>query len=217
MAIFKKPLLSTLLGCVFFSLGISAPGATHDAVYQINRNGQDIGHFSFAIKGDDNRRDMDVKMSIKVKFLFITVYRATHQRHDIWEHNQLISSVGESQYNRDDYTLKLSRPAANYRWEVNGQAQELPGAVFTFVPWLMDVSGPLTLLSEKGKAEPATFRFVGPETIQLADKPYEARKFELAGKQSRELWYDQAGCLLRVRYQMGGATIEIRLKQGKAA
>lgn len=216
MAILKKSLFNALLGCAILSLGLPVSGATHDAVYQISRNGQDIGHFSFAIKGDDNRRDVDVEMSIRVRFLFITVYRATHQRHDIWEHNRLISSAGESQYNRDDYTLKLSRPAANYRWEVNGQAQELSGAVFTFIPWLMDVSGPLTLLSEKGKAEPATFRFVGPEAIQLADKSYEARKFELAGKQSRELWYDQEGCLLRVRYQMGGATIEIQLKEGKA-
>ena len=215
MALFKKSLFSALLGCTILSFGLPVSGATRDAVYQISRNGQDIGHFSFAIKGDDHRRDVDVEMSIRVKFLFITVYRATHRRHDIWEHNQLVSSAGESQYNRDDYTLKLSRPAPNYRWEVNGQAQELSGAVFTFIPWLMDVSGSLTLLSEKGKAEPATFRLVGPEALQLAGKSYAARKFELVGKQARELWYDEEGCLLQVRYQMGGATIEIQLKQGK--
>ncbi|MDD3179350.1 MAG: DUF6134 family protein [Opitutaceae bacterium] len=191
-------------------LGIPAV-AGHDTIYRVTRNGRDIGGYKFSIEDRAGRREVAVKMAIKVKLLFVTVYSASHDRREVWENGRLEYCAGESTYNGNNYVLSLNREGGRCLWRVNGTEQELTDPVISFVPWRPAVTGKVTLLSEKGRADGVTVAFVGRETIQAGDHAIEMDKYQMTGRRNEELWYDQQGVLQRVRYERQGAIIEIRL------
>jgi hypothetical protein len=208
-----KIFLGLLLGGAALSSGaVPAPEGTR-LTYVVTRDGKPIGEYRFTVEDHADRREVTVAMTVKVKMLFLTVYEAEHSRHDVWIDGRLERSHGRSTYIGNAFEVDLTRQDSAYMLAVNGMPQTLNGTVMTFVPWWPGVSGEVAQISEKGRVDLATAAPGGSETLPLGGETVTARKFTLLGHRPEELWYDEQGTLLQVRYRSKGSIIELRLSE----
>ena len=208
-----KIFLGLLLGGAALSGGaVPAPEGTR-LTYVVTRDGKPIGEYRFTLEDHPDRREVTVAMTVKVKMLFLTVYEAEHSRHDVWIDGRLERSQGRSTYIGNAFEVDLARQEPAYVLTVNGTPRALNGPVMTFVPWWPAVSGEVAQISEKGRVDLATIEPGGSETLTLGGKAITARKYTLLGHRPEELWYDEQGTLLQVRYRSKGSVIELRLSE----
>lgn len=177
--------------------------------YRVIRDGTRIGEYRFTVEDLAGQRKLTAEMTVKVKVFFIPIYRATHQRQEIWEAGRLVSAQGTSRYNGSDYDLSFTRTDGRGLLRVNETTQAVDDPVVTLVPWRPPVAGAATLLTEKGRTEAVTIASDGREAMQIAGQSVETEKFRLAGRKLREVWYDPAGVLVKIRYEDHGSMIQI--------
>lgn len=206
-----KILLGLLFGTVALSgLAAPEPDATR-LTYAVTRDGRSIGEYRFTVVDHPDRREVTVAMTVKVKVLFLTVYEADHTRHDIWIDGRLERSSGRSTYIGNAFGVEIERRDSAYALTVNGTTESLDGTVMTFVPWWPGITGEVAQVSEKGRVDFATAEPGGSEILTLGGEKIATRKYTLIGRRPEELWYNEQGTLVRVRYHNKGAVIELRL------
>lgn len=210
LSVLLKSLLGLLLGAALSCEG--APASTRTTLnYVVTRDDHPVGRYDFLIVDQPDRREVTAQMNIRIKLLFLTVYRAEHQRRDFWVEGRLDRSSGQSTYNGKSYDFGLAQRDDGYVLQINGAVEKITGPVMTFVPWWPEVAGQLTLLTEKGRANSVIVERLKDETLTLAGKEILTRKFIVRGRRDQELWYDAQGILQRVRYTHRGSVIELQL------
>jgi hypothetical protein len=193
----------------FFALLTSAGAVSQAINYLIFRGDQEIGHYRFEVDENAGRRDVAVDMLIKVKVFFVPVYQAAQQRRETWSEGRLERCSARAVYNGKTFNQELTRSGGRCLWTVNGVTQELAEPVVTFVPWKFAVTGTVTVLTEKGRADSSRVEFLGKETLVVKGQPMESEKYRVVGRNNRELWYDSDGLLIRARYEIRGSMIHI--------
>jgi len=177
--------------------------------YAILRNGDRIGHYRFDVSRKGDRRHVRVDMKTRVKIMFITVYRAEHQRTSEWKGGRLMRLDGASKYNGEPYDLKFRRENGAAKWTVDGDTRRIEGPCFAFVPWLMESGGEGVLLTEKGKMRRLERTRLGEETKTIDGRELELRHFVYRGDVTRHVWFDGEDRVALVAYQKNGDDIHM--------
>lgn len=191
------------------TLSVAGPAVGAPQTYRITRDGAPIGTYRFSVEEQGGERRLAAEMNVKVKLFFIPIYRARHERQEVWQDGRLIRLQGSSHYNGSDYQLRFARVEGRGVLQVNDTTEDVADPVVTPVPWRPPVSSTATLLTEKGKTEPVTITHEGRESVRIAGQDFAADRFRVSGRKVREMWYDAAGDLLRIRYEDHGSTIDI--------
>jgi hypothetical protein len=58
------------------------------------------------------------------------------------------------------------------------------------------------------KTMKVSFEFVGRETITVAGKELEVEHYHMVGDEERDLWFDKAGRIAKVKFRRLGSEIE---------
>lgn len=177
--------------------------------YSIRRDGYRIGSYRFEVETRGEQRTVRVEMNVAVKILFVTVYRASHERRDLWLGDVLQSSEGTATYNGKRYQVGYRHDNGRGLLRVNTEEHELPGAVITLVPWRPAAPGSALMLNEKGRPDEVALTFEKKETLQLSNRAVSADKYRLAGRKPREVWYDADGTLVLARYENRGEMVDV--------
>lgn len=200
---------AALLASGFGSLPATA-AATQEYDYTVRRGGSVIGSFHFAVSDDGARREVKTEMNILVKLLIFPIYRATHQRTEVWQDGRLQSLEGTAVYNAKHYQMRLAFEGGRYALTTNGATATLTAPVVTFVPWLTPITGEATMVTEKGKSHALTLSRAGSETIRVGGREYVAERYRMAGEKARDLWFDAEGILLQASYEASGELLEVQ-------
>jgi len=214
-------LVAGLLACV--AAVAQEPGASGKAneagtlSYDVLREGTRIGRYEFEIAGDPGETvSLTSRMNVAVDALFVTVYRASHDRVERWRDGRLREAEGRSNYNGKRYNFALDCGAEKCRLTVNGETKAVGPPVVSFVPWSLDSLREFTLLTEKGKLRRVTSHFVGRERITVGGQAVTSEHYRITGDVERDLWYGPEGTLLRLRYDRSGADMEIVLRSPRS-
>lgn len=201
-------------------LGCDLSGKTHAAQdtysfeaapnsynYHILRNGNKIGEYNFVVDENGSVKNVKAAMNVRVMLGPVTVYKARHMRTETWSNDALISMNGQSTYNNDSYEMSLKRDGYHYIWRVNDTETTIEEDVITVTPWQPKNWHSGLLLTEKGKTKSITRAYMG-ET-KWGEKPDQivAHHYKISGDRERELWYDENGTLIGLKYEKDGADI----------
>lgn len=197
VALHRLPVLLCLV------ISTAAVGAEAHADYAIFRNGERVGHYSFTINKEGSIRRVHARMRITVKILGVAVYQASHERHEVWDSNRLMSMKGRSLYNEKSYEIALRHEDGFPSLEVNSTRQTLGPEFFTFVPWLIERKGAAQLITEKGRLIEMT-----PALRTKAEKG-RLQHCVYQSEQPRDAWYDQEGSLVLMTYKSNNADIRL--------
>lgn len=154
---------------------------------------RDIGHHTFRLSGDGERRVLDSEASFEVRFLFLTAYAYDHRATETWAGNCLQAVSAETNDNDVRYAVSGARRAQGFVLNADGGNRQLPPCVMSFAYWNPAILNQQRLLNlQTGAYVPVEVRSDGAETLRLGGRSVPAERYTLRaeGREIR-LWYDR--------------------------
>ncbi len=192
----------------------AAPEAGETRVYDIHHEDHGlVGHHKVSFEKDGADLVVAVENQIKVKVLFITAYRFEAMRRERWHDGKMVAY--ESQTHDDGTEITVSARAEGDKLIIegpNGTAQA-PLGTFPTHPWNKGIleSG-LLMATKTGELLEVEIASVGAETLELDGRSVAATRYEMTGDLERELWFDEEGNWVQLRFEKDGSQITFTLR-----
>lgn len=200
--------------CVILSLLGGAAVADDSLAFTVVRDGDEIGTHEIEMKSNGDRTEVEIETDVAVKLAFITVYNFEHEGHEVWQGGRLVSY--ESRTDDDGTDKSLRARAAGEGLAVDGSAvkRTAPVSVIPGSLWNRATVTQSKLMNSLDGSEMAiTVNDLGDEDVVAGGKTLRARHYALTGDLQREVWYDSAGRLVKVRFSgSDGSDIQYLLK-----
>ena len=199
---------------VVLSLLTSVAIADDGLTFTVMRNGDEIGTHEIEITSRGDRMEVEIETEVAVKLAFITVYNFDHEGHEVWQGGRLVSY--ESRTDDDGTEKSLRARAAGDHLAVDGSAakRNAPASVIPGSLWNQATVAQSKLMNSLDGSEMAiAVADLGDEDVVAGGKSLRARHYSLTGDLQREVWYDSAGRLVKVRFSgSDGSDIQYLLK-----
>lgn len=203
--------LAALLIAVSSAMASVWPSGTFQHVIKHDQYG-DIGTHTVSFKRNGDQLIVNTKTRIKVRVL-LWGYHFEADRQEVWRDGRLIAYEGFT--NEDGETFTVRAHANGNKLIINGPGGriEAPGSIFPTHPWNPEILKHDLLMNTKtGELKKVRITAVGEEPIKVGGRHINAHKYHMSGDLQRELWYDQNGICVQMRFSKGGDHITLTLR-----
>jgi hypothetical protein len=208
MLAFAVLLLSLVVWCAP-SLACAPP--TKRAEYRIEHETfGDIGRQVLTFTCDGDRLVVDTTVDVRVRMLFVTLYRHEAHYREVWQGDRLVGF--ESHTDDNGRMLEVRARAAGEHVIIDGPKGhgEAPSTVVPDHPWNHDVID-RTLLFDPidGTVRQVEVIDAGEAPIQVDGRRIMARKYIVSGDLDLQVWYDGSGAWVkwRMQHERGAVTM----------
>ena len=209
----------TAVGVGYGSYAAASLGSTEGIAFEVLRNGSPIGSHTISFEQQDDQLIVDIEIGLEVKLAFFTLFDYQHRNREVWENGRLVSI--DTQTDNNGELHQVSGRAMGDGFLVTGKDEQilLPGDVIPTSYWNPATRGAETLLNTQN-GELIDVK-VTPKYTQTVEMPWGESKGQLhriSGELEVDLWYDPAGCLLKMSFKApgDGSTIDYRADQHTA-
>ncbi len=176
--------------------------------FEVLRDDSSIGHHrvDFERKGDELHVKVDIDLAVKLAF--VTVFRYTHQNHEIWKDGRLVSIETETNDNGDEYSL--TGRASDQGFVVEGHAgkKTLPADIIPTSYWHPDTVEQTQLLdTQKGRLMEVKIAREGSDALQVGGRGVEAERYRVSGDLRMRLWYTPERRWAKIAFEARGAEV----------
>ena len=196
--------------------GIPESGKIEFAVY---RKGDKIGRHTLTFTEEADELIVDVNVNLKVRLLFITVYRFEHKAKEVWNGGHLTSFVSETKQNGNEWYIDAACHSEKMIVNSNEGQHVVSESLFPSTYWnvaSLDVSRWLN--TQFGSPVDVNISAVGYETVTAIGKPMETLRYKVTGMIAEtqrpvnlDLWYGDDGELMKLQFHAAdGSLIEYR-------
>ncbi|MBB4211714.1 hypothetical protein EV659_106146 [Rhodothalassium salexigens DSM 2132] len=177
--------------------------------FDVRAKGANIGQHVFSIDTlEDGTKYVDIEAKLKLKFVFVTVFKLHHQAQEIWRDGRLLSMKCVTEKNgerqemqavaKDEYIL-VQTPDD----EMHLSQDTVPTSFTREDLWQTTDARDLVLLDTlNGERKPARLRFEGRQQVELNGTVRDLRYFTLTetetGRLSYQFWIDDSGMAARI-------------------
>jgi hypothetical protein len=201
------------IGVAFLALSAQAVAAeTLD--FDVFRNGKPFGRHTLTIQhqGDATLVKSNVSMEAKVGPFVAFLYRSKCSERWVGETMQTISCT--TLKDGKTRTVEAVREGGKLDIAVNGKAVKAGSASLVPVSaWNMAVIGDSqTLSTDDGKILPLKVTDLGAESVRVAGKNVDTRRYRFQSSLTLDSWYDAAGRWVKAVFKARGQTIEYRAR-----
>lgn len=221
MIAIKRSFVTCLTALAFSATAWAAdapPNGTYEYIVDHDVLGEvGLHKYTFTKLGDE--LIVNTKIRLVAKVLFVVVRRYTADRREVWRKGKLVSY--DSVTDDDGKVMKVKARAEGGKLVIEGPGGrvEQPGQALPAFVWSQDyVRQALAMHAETGALKKVSVRDAGEETITVGGRKIKAHKFVVGGGLEREVWYDQKGLWVRLRFVRDGDEINVTYKPpGSAA
>lgn len=209
-----KGLLAAALAAGLAGAAWAAEPPSGTAVYKIHHEKYgDIGthKLTFARSGDDLTVEVENKM--KVKVLFVTVFRYEAKRRELWRDGRMVGYRSQTHDDGTDITAMAELTGDKLVIEGPKGRATTPLGVFPTNPWNAKIIDQSLLMDTKtGELLKVKIAEAGEDTLEVRGKAVKARKYVISGELERELWYGADGAWLQMRFDSDGSAVTFTLQ-----
>ncbi|MBI1179410.1 MAG: hypothetical protein GC201_02560 [Alphaproteobacteria bacterium] len=213
-----RPVVLALLACVVTvgpavtkTAPLSEPGVPGDGTmeFAVYRKGDRIGTHRLTFQREGQRLKVHVDVSLKVKVLFMTVYRYRHESTEVWSGDHLVSFESETKQNGKQWEV-AAHAAADDRLVVrtNDHRHVLPDTLFPTSYWnpqMMQQS--VWFNTQYGSALDVDVAPEGADRVEAMGHMVEAQRYKVTGvipetgkPVNLDLWYGDNGELVKLQF-----------------
>ncbi len=188
------------------------PNGTYEYIVDHDVLG-DVGLHKYTFTKTGDELIVNTKIRLVAKVLFVVVRRYTADRREVWRKGKLVSY--DSVTDDDGKVMKVKARAVGGKLVIVGPGGrvEQPGQALPAFVWSQDyVRQALAMHAETGALKKVNARDAGEETISVGGRKIKAHKFVVGGGLQREVWYDQKGLWVRLRFVRDGDKINVTYK-----
>lgn len=202
------PAAASLDGCV---AATDARALYGDRIaFEVRRGGSKVGTHETRFDQEGDVLKVTSEMKLKVKVLFIPVYKFKYQSEERWCGDQMFSIDASVNDNGDKnaFSARLEADRLVIEDETSVEAVK-PGVLPTnhWNPAVLDDTAVLNTLT--GNLNSVDILNRGEEVIETKTGEIRATRYEYQGELETEAWYDEAGRWVKLRFKAeDGSTIE---------
>lgn len=186
--------------------------------FSVWRDGRQVGSHLTRFTDTGAGVRVDSQLSLAIPFLMITAYRYDYRSSALWRDgvlDHLRASVD------DDGALsafEAHRDGESLVVVGDGTTERFPLPLYPTNHWNPDVLGATAVLNTlTGRLNQVAIVDRGEETVETAHGPRPARRYEYTGDLQAEVWYDDGGRWVKLRFQgRDGSTIDYRCERCRA-
>ena len=190
---------------VIAGLGTTSPAQAETLNYTVLRDGKSIGTHAITIDQNGTDTQVAIETDIAVKVFFVTAYKFKHASKEKWSNGQLVAITSTTD---DDGTAKeLNARAENGGITVDSTVkgnERRQNAAATMLPaslWNAATVKQNALLNTlDGQVMNIEIEDLGPQDVDVNGASLSAHHYAISGELTRELWFDAADRLVRMRF-----------------
>jgi len=193
------------MACGVASIGWQAQAANKSLEFTVVRDGATIGSHSYTISDHDGETLVEVATDIKIKVLFVTTYKFIHTSKEVWKNGRLVllNSTTDDDGTSKSLTVQAQTAKLTVNSVVQGQdrrqnasAEMLPASL-----WKQDMVKQSALLNTfDGTVMNISVEDLGRDEVKAHGANVTAHHYAISGELTRELWFNGAGDLVRMRF-----------------
>jgi len=173
--------------------------------FTVYRDGSDIGTHSYAISEHGDETLVEVTTDIQVKVLFVTAYKFIHASKEVWKNGKLVQLNSTTDDDGTSKALDVKTQAGQLTADsvVKGQdrRQTADADVVPASLWKKDIVKQTAVLNTlDGTLMSISVEDLGTDEVEAGGAKIEAQHYSITGELTRELWFNGAGDLVRVRF-----------------
>jgi hypothetical protein len=173
----------------------------------------DIGMHKLTFSQSGGDLMVEVRNKMKVKLLFVTVFRYKAERREMWRDGRMVSY--RSQTDDDGTAIATVAELKGDKLVIEGPdgSAEAPLGVFPTNPWNSKIVEQSLLMDTKtGELLNVKIDAAGEDTVEARGKSFKAKKYVISGDLERELWFGEDGTWLQMRFDSDGSALTFTLK-----
>jgi hypothetical protein len=177
--------------------------------FTVLKDGAPVGRHRVEFDRAGDRTEIREESEIEVRLAMIPVYSFEHEARQIWEDGRAVLIDATTNDNGEELQISVRTDGEGYIRTVNGRVDKFDNSMAVLAFWNKDtLKHHLFFSVVEDKTLQASFEFAGKERITIAGAPLDVDHYRMTGDEERELWYDAAGHLARVRLHRLGSEIE---------
>lgn len=194
----RRLLLATALAAV--TTAAAAQTAPERLAFDVLRDGEQVGTHEITLDRRADGTDVRIRTDVAVKVAFFTAYRFEHAGHEAWSRGHLAAMDTSTNDDGTRHELHVVARDAGYAVSADGAARATPALPLGSL-WRADMTGATRMLNTlDGTVMQVAVVDLGPERIETASGPVDARHLSITGDLRREVWFDGDGRLARVAF-----------------
>ena len=168
--------------------------------FAIMRNGEQIGTHAIEINRKGPETDVRVTTDLAVKVLFVTAYRLQHSATERWMNGQLVALDSSTDSNGVRHKVSATRGMSGLEVKADGKTSRVDQNVFPASLWNPELMRRKAALdTQDGQVDPISVTDHGSEDLRLGAQALKAHHYEIKGRYSQDIWYDERGRLVQVK------------------
>lgn len=181
-----------------------------DIQFSVVRNGDPIGTHRVTFDRRDDVVVADSRLDIRVKVLMVTAYRFLYTSTDVWQDGCLVALNAMIDDNGKTKTIRAEKRDGGLTVVGPEGTQAGPSDLFPTNHWNAGVIGSNRVIDTlKGTVANVRIADRGVETVIAGGRKQQARRFAYTGDVETEVWYDDAGRWLKMRFiAQDGSVVE---------
>jgi Family of unknown function (DUF6134) len=196
-------MFSVIIAATFATLMPSARVAaqpTETMQFAIMRNGEQIGIHAIEISRKGPETNVRVTTELAVKVLFVTAYRLQHSATERWMNGQLVALDSTTNNNGVRHKVSATWGLLGLEVEADGKTSHVDQNVFPASLWNPELTRRKAALdTQDGQVDPISVTDDGSEDLRLGARTLKAHHYEIRGRYSQDIWYDERGRLVQVK------------------
>lgn len=173
--------------------------------YTVLRDGKVIGAHAVTIDQNGSQTLVKIETDVTVKVLFVNAYTFKHTSQETWTDGRLTSITSTTHDDGIDKKLIVNTEGDRLVVDstVKGQErrQHADAATLPASLWNPATVTQNTLLNTlDGKVMDVFIEDLGTESLDVGGASLSARHYAINGELTRELWFDDTGRLVRMRF-----------------
>ncbi|TCS63389.1 hypothetical protein EDD55_10310 [Varunaivibrio sulfuroxidans] len=187
-------------------MGFTSVAVADTLDYTVLRNGAPIGSHVIDISGPDGGQTVKITTKIRVKVVFLTVYHFTHVAEERWRDGRLIALTSNTNDDGVNKSLSAHATPQDIAEHATVKGKEIAyGVPLDTLPaslWREDIVRRTQLINTlDGHVMHIRVTDLGADRLSVRHHDVAAHHYRLKGDLERDLWYDGAQTLVKVRFK----------------
>jgi Family of unknown function (DUF6134) len=195
---------SALMTATVSALAVTTTAGAYTAVetmrFAIMRNGEQIGTHAIEISRTGQETNVRITTDLAVKVLFITAYRLQYSATERWVNGQFVAFDSTTDNNGVRHKVSATRGASGLEVQADGKTSRVDQNVLPASLWNPELLRRKTALdTQDGQVDPFSATDDGIEDLSFGARVLKAHHYEIKGRYSQDIWYDEHGRLVQVK------------------
>lgn len=186
--------------------------------FSVFRGASPIGEHRFAFEQVGNQLHVRINVELQVKLGFITVFRYSHENHEIWEDGKLVAIDTKTNDDGKPFEVNARRVGTALEVQTLAGRATLPGDLMPSSYWHPDSPKHTQFLdTQRGIVLNLDFAPGGTEVVTISDgRRIPARRYDVTGDLKVTAWYAQnGGAWGKLSFPARGSEIEYVMAAGE--